>query len=80
MRSGHSRLLVEVLDPLNVAAVLPDTHSARAIHFNESASSVLLSVEPLAVVDTPIFPFEDSSTLSLVIDEEALILLAISPL
>ena len=40
---------------------------------------MLFAVLPFAIVDTPVFPFEDAHTLSLIIDEVALVLLAIGP-
>jgi len=41
---------------------------------------VLLSIEPLAVVDAPVLPLERAVALALVVDEVALILLAVGPL
>ena len=40
---------------------------------------MLLAVHPLAIINSSILPFEDALTLSLIVDEVTLILLAISP-
>ena len=73
-------LLISVVEPLNVAAVLPDADFASAINLDESASAVLLAVEPLTLVDASIFPPEHALSLSLVADELPLVLLSVGPL
>ena len=41
---------------------------------------MLLTVEPLSIVDSAVLPLEDALTLALVIDKLALVLLAVGPL
>ena len=69
-----------VFQPLDVAPVLPNSDLASPIDLDKRASSVLLPVLPFAVVDSAVLPLEDALALPLVIDELALILLAVGPL
>ena len=72
-------VVVGILYPLDVASVLPNSNLSRAVYFDECAATVLLAVEPLAVIDTPILPLEDAGALALIVDEMTLVLLAIGP-
>lgn len=73
---AHSLFLFE---PLNVTAIFPNPNFCLPLIFYKNASSMLLAVTPLAIVDTTVFPSEDSMAFPLVIDEFSLVLLAIFP-
>ena len=68
------------IEPLDVLTVLPDSDFPRPIYFDKGASSVLLSIEPFAIVDSAIFPLESTLALALIGDKFAFILLTIGPL
>ena len=69
-----------VVQPLNIATVLPHADLPRAIHLDKRALPMLLAVLPLAVVHATVFPLEDTHALPLIIHEVALVLPPVSPL
>ena len=80
-----SRILVEInwllfICPLNIATVLPYPNLLGAVNLDESSSAMLLSVEPLSLINASILPLESARALTLVIDELTVILLAVGPL
>lgn len=75
--SCSSGVLVE---PLNVTTTLPDSNFASPVHLDEGATSVLLAIEPLSVVNTAIFPLENALALTLIVNEEAFVLFSVGPL
>ena len=68
-----------VVEPLDIAAVLPDANLTSTIDFDERTSTMLLSIKPLSFVDTAILPLEDALALPLVADKLTLVLLSIGP-